>query len=117
MYSGFLTLQIIGICLLFLTLSLLLNGEGSREQKLSQFFIGASLIQNTAYMFELTSQTKEAALVATKMEYLGSVFIALFYCRFIFNYCYEKEPALLMKIIFCVNIIYKAICFIYAAAI
>ena len=111
MYSGFLTLQIIGICLLFLTLSLLLNGEGSREQKLSQFFIGASLIQNTAYMFELTSQTKEAALVATKMEYLGSVFIALFYCRFIFNYCYEKEPALLMKIIFCVNIFVLAAVF------
>ena len=100
----FLVIQIVGICLLFGVLGLLTGGEGSKEQKLMTLFIGGSLIQNTAYLFELTAKTMEAAVVAAKIEYLGSTFIALLYCKFIFNYCYEREPERLLRIISYINV-------------
>ncbi|MDE6926139.1 MAG: response regulator [Acetatifactor sp.] len=100
----FLTVQIIVICLIFAVLGLLTGGEGSKEQKLMIFFMGGSLIQNAAYLFELTSRTMEEAVIATKMEYLGSTFIAVLYCKFMFNYCYEKEPEILLRIISYINI-------------
>ena len=104
MFYLFLTVQIIVICLIFTVLGLLTGGEGSKEQKLMILFIGGSLIQNTAYLFELTSKTMEAAVLATKMEYLGSTFIAVLCCKFIFNYCYEKEPDVLLRIVSYINV-------------
>ncbi len=105
MFYLFLAVQIVVICLVFAALGLLTGGEGSKEQKLMILFISGSLVQNVAYLFELTARTMEAALIATKMEYLGSTFIALLYCRFMFNYCYEKEPDFLLKIISYINVI------------
>lgn len=104
MFYLFLTIQLVVICLLFTVLGLLTGGGGSKEQKLMSLFICGSLVQNIAYLFELTSLTMEAAVVAVKMEYLGSTFMALLYCKFMFNYCYEKEPEQLLRTVSYVNI-------------
>lgn len=104
MFYLFLTMQVMVICLVFVALAALISGEGSKEHKLMILFITGSLVQNTAYLFELTSKSMESALTATKMEYLGSVFIALLYCRFMFSYCYEKEPEVLLRVVSYVNI-------------
>ena len=71
----FVGLQIIGICGIFLALVLLLNGDGSREQKLMEYFLVGALILNMGYLLEVTAPTMEAALVAVKMQYLGTLTI------------------------------------------
>ncbi len=88
----FIIMEVLGICVILFTLRLLLKGDGSSEQRLMGYFITGALIQNAGYLLELTSTTLEAALTATKMQYLGSIFVPLCYCWFIFLYCYEKPP-------------------------
>lgn len=60
----FIGLSILGISVIVLALFLLLKGDGSREQKLMQYFLMGSLIQNAGYLLELTAPTVEAALTA-----------------------------------------------------
>ena len=82
-----------------------MGGGSSREQKQMIFFVISALIQNVGYLLELTSKSKEAAMVAVKAEYVGSAFIALFFCQFMYNYCHEKEPEMLLRIIFYINVL------------
>lgn len=93
----FVGLQIIAICTIFFALVLLLNGDGSREQKLMEYFLVGILIQNFGYLFEVTAPTMEAALVAVKMQYLGSLVMPICYCYFVFMYCFEEAPIKLLK--------------------
>ena len=95
-------IEICGIITIIVALLLLLKGDGSREQKLMQYFLIGSLIQNVGYLLELTAPTLEAALVAVKIEYLGSLTIPISYCYFIFSYCYEKTPK---KILFVLKVV------------
>ena len=85
-------LEILGIGIIIFALLLLLRGDGSREQKLMQFFLIGALVQNAGYLLELTAPTLEAAIVSVKVQYLGSLAIPISYCYFLFSYCYEKTP-------------------------
>ena len=82
--------QIIGIIVILVALRLLVSGGGSREHVLLGYFLGGSLIQNVGYLLELTAPTKEVAVMALRVENLGSVFVPLCYCIFIFGYCLKK---------------------------
>lgn len=93
----FVGFEIIGICAIFFALLLLLNGDGSREQKLMEYFLVGALIQNLGYLLEVTAPTMEAALVAVKMQYLGSLVMPVCYCYFIFLYCFVEAPLKLLK--------------------
>ncbi len=88
----FLGIGIFGIGIIVFALMLLLRGDGSREQKLMQYFLLGSLVQNAGYLLELMAPTMEAAIVSVKMQYLGSLTIPISYCHFMFSYCYEKTP-------------------------
>ena len=89
----------------------LMKGDGSREQKLMQYFLIGSLIQNVGYLFELTAPTVEAAIVAVKMQYMGSLAVPISYCYFMFSYCYEKAPVRLLRILKIVDIIVLGLVF------
>ena len=93
----FIGLSILGISVIVLALFLLLKGDGSREQKLMQYLLMGSLIQNAGYLLELTAPTVEAALTAVKIQYVGSLTIPISYCHFIFSYCFEKAPKKILK--------------------
>lgn len=99
----FVGLQIIAICTIFFALVLLLNGDGSREQKLMEYFLVGVLIQNFGYLFEVTAPTMEAALVAVKMQYLGSLVMPICYCYFAFMYCFEEAPIRLLKLLVAID--------------
>lgn len=92
MYLLFVSIQIVCIILAGWALALLLHKDTTREQKMMTYFMFAVLIQNVAYLFELTSRTAEAAMVAVKMEYLGSVWIMIFFSRFMLYYTKVREP-------------------------
>ncbi len=97
--AAFLGLEIAGIGIIIIALVLLLKGDGSREQKLMQYFLMGSLIQNVGYLLELTAPVLEAAVVAVKVQYLGSLIIPITYCHFMFSYCFEKAPEKILKIL------------------
>lgn len=95
----FVGLQVFGIIIIMITLGILLNNDCSKEQKLMIFFMGGALLQNAGYLLELLAGSKEVAIAATKIEYLGSGFMPLFYCWFLYAYCYRKAPKYLMRIL------------------
>lgn len=99
MSIAFLGLQVIGVCTIFFALALLLSGDGSREQKMMEYFLVGALIQNIGYLLELTAPTLEAALVAVKMQHLGTMTIPICYCYFIYIYCFEEAPLKLLKLL------------------
>lgn len=104
-------IEVIGIGSIIVALMLLLKGDGSREQKLMQYFLIGSLVQNVGYLLELTAPTPEAALVAVKIQYLGSLTIPVSYCYFIFSYCHEKAPERILGVIKAVDVLVLALVF------
>lgn len=101
----FVGIGLFGIGIIIFALMLLLRGDGSREQKLMQYFLLGALVQNVGYLLELTSPTLEAAIVSVKMQYLGSLTIPISYCHFIFSYCCEKAPKKILSALKIVDIV------------
>lgn len=95
----FLGIGIFVIGIIIFALMLLLRGDGAKEQKLMQYFLLGALVQNAGYLLELTAPTMEAAIVAVKMQYLGSLTIPISYCHFIFNYCNGKTPKKILGVL------------------
>ncbi|MDE7258314.1 MAG: hypothetical protein K2N77_03620, partial [Lachnospiraceae bacterium] len=56
----FVGLEIFGICIIAIALLFLLQGSGSREQKLMMCFLIGALVQNAGYLLEITAPTVEA---------------------------------------------------------
>lgn len=100
----FLGLGIVAICIIALALLLLLKEDGSAEQKLMQYFLLGSLVQNVGYLLELTAPGMDAAIVAVKVQYLGSLAIPISYCYFMFSYCFKKRPVILLNILKIIDI-------------
>ncbi len=90
-------LEFFGICLILIALFLLLNGEGAKEQKLLIIIMCGSLVQNAGYLLELTAPTVEAAMTAVIIENVGSAFVPLCYCWFLYIYCYIAPPVKLLR--------------------
>ncbi len=99
MVNFVIVLECFGILLTFIGLLLLLNGDGAREQKLLIFIMCGSLVQNVGYLLELTAPTVDAAMAAVKVENVGSAFVPICYCWFIYIYCYASPPKVLLRIL------------------
>lgn len=99
MVNFVIVLECFGILLTFIGLLLLLNGDGAREQKLLIFIMCGSLVQNVGYLLELTAPTVDAAMAAVKVENVGSAFVPICYCWFIYIYCYGSPPKVLLRIL------------------
>lgn len=99
MDTFFVGLSILGIGVIVLALFLLLQGDGSRDQKLMQYFLMGALIQNAGYLLELTAPSMDAALIAVKIQYIGSLTIPVSYCHFMFNYCFERAPSKILSVL------------------
>ena len=91
------------ICLIFVAMLLLINGEGAQEQKLLIFIMCGTLVQNVGYLLELTAPTLEAAVTAVTVENVGSAFVPLCYCWFTYTYCYAAPPKRLLGVLGTIN--------------
>ncbi len=111
MANIFIVLEIVAICVIFFALGLVLFGEDAKEQKLMAFFMVGSLVQNAGYLLELLAPSLDAAVTSVKMQYLGSLFIPLFYCWFIFYYCYQKAPRKFLEVLALINIVLLVVIF------
>ncbi len=103
MVNFIIVLECFGMCLTFVALLLLLNGDGAREQKLLIFIMCGSLVQNVGYLLELTAPTVEVAVAAVTVENVGSIFAPLCYCWFIYSYCYARPPKKLLAALGAIN--------------
>ena len=103
MVNFVIVLECLGICLTFVALILLLNGDGAREQKLLIFIMCGSLVQNVGYLLELTAPTMEAAVAAVTVENVGSAFVPLCYCWFTYTYCYARPPKRVLQLLAVIN--------------
>ena len=103
MVNFVIVLEYFGICLTFVALLLLLNGDGAREQKLLIFIMCGSLVQNVGYLLDLTAPTLEAAVAAVTVENVGSAFVPLCYCWFTYTYCYARPPKKLLRALGIIN--------------
>ncbi len=92
-------LECFGIGLIMIALLLLLNGEGAKEQKLLILIMCGSLVQNVGYLLELLAPTVEAAMTAVIVENVGSTFVPLCYCWFIYIYCCVTPPKTVLRVI------------------
>ncbi len=103
MVNFVIALECFGICLIIIALLLLLNGEGAREQKLLILIMCGSMAQNVGYLLELLAPNVEAAMTAVVVENVGSAFVPLCYCLFIYIYCYITPPKRLIRLLAAVS--------------
>ncbi len=91
MHQFLIQIQVLAIFLLVFSLIYVFRVGSSHMHKLMLTFTITELVHNLGYLLELLATTKQEALLAVKVEYLGSSLVAILFTMFIFSYCAEKE--------------------------
>lgn len=99
MTNMMIAIEVFVIGMIFVAIRLLQSGDDSREPKMMGYFLCGALVQNVGYLMELTAPSLDAALLAVKFQYLGSIFVPFCYARFTFSYCYQKVPHKLFRVL------------------
>ena len=86
------TIQLIGMIILFAQAIYLVNQRPSRQQMRLLLLMIALLIIFCGYMFEIQAVTPEQALMALKFTYLGKPVSVLVVFLFVMEYCKVKLP-------------------------
>lgn len=95
MYNVACMVQFISIFVAFWGIGVIIRGKGGEKSDKMLVAVACVLVYCVGYMMELESTTMEAAIVATKTQYLGLPFATFFYTYFIMEYCQKKIPLVL----------------------
>ena len=85
MFNVLVFLQLLAIFATIFSLVYVFRGGSTYAQKLMLSFTIAEFVHNVGYLLELFSQTQQEAMIAVKVEYLGSSIVAIFFMMFICN--------------------------------
>ena len=99
MFQVLVSLQIVGLLMLLCALVYIFRGGSTYTQRLMLSFTISELVHNAGYLLELLSKSKEEAILAIKVEYLGGAAVAIFFMMFIFNYCGKKEHKIFERVL------------------
>ena len=99
MFNALVLLQILAIIASLFALLYIFRVGNTYTQKLILAFVFVELLHNAGYLLELFAKTKWEALIAVKVEYLGSSIVAVLFMMFICSYCGRKEPKVLQSIL------------------
>ncbi len=99
MFAALVILQIFAILILAVALVSIFRGSSTYTRTLMFSFTIAEIVHNAGYLLELFAQSAAEAMVAVKMEYLGSSLVAILFMMFIINYCGDKEHVLFERIL------------------
>jgi len=99
MYEICIVIQYVGIIMTLLGLMYVLQQWPSRPQSFMLFLGLAMLVNSVGYLFEISATTQEAALTATKLSYLGKVYIPPLALFFVVNYCRIKVSKVLVGVL------------------
>ena len=87
MYNVLLTLQIIAVLFCLLSAAVLIIQKGTEVTKLIMVGCFCAFIQNAGYLLEMRSNNLDEVMIALKLEYIGTAFIATMSMLFVFRYC------------------------------
>ena len=99
MFQVLVSLQIVGLLMLLYALVYVFRGGSTYTQRLMLSFTISELVHNAGFLLELLSKSKEEAMLAIKVEYLGGAAVAIFFMMFIFNYCGKKEHKIFERVL------------------
>lgn len=99
MFQVLVSLQIVGLLMLLYALVYIFRGGSTYTQRLMLSFTISELVHNAGFLLELLSKSKEEAMLAIKVEYLGGAAVAIFFMMFIFNYCGKKEHKIFERVL------------------
>lgn len=105
MYTFFVSLQILGIIVLFVEVLYLVNQPPSKQQLRLLLLMIALLVNFISYLLELWARTQEEALLAVKFSYLGKPIIVLTMFLFVMEYCKVRLPRWLPNVLSCFSTI------------
>ncbi|MGN0154274.1 MAG: histidine kinase N-terminal 7TM domain-containing protein [Lachnospiraceae bacterium] len=105
MYETIVVLQLFAVFLIIYSIFFMVRGESTYAQKLMIFFMVSELVQNLGFILELFSHSMEEALMAVKMQYVGSSVVTVFYMMFIRHYCGRKENKYFERALFIVSLL------------
>ena len=90
----------VAVCLMCgLAIILIINIESNEGKQCMLAYMICTLVQNVGYLFELTAQSQEAAMVAIRMQYFGSTYVMIFLCEYIYYFLRIKRPKYLLKVL------------------
>ena len=92
MYAFFITVQIVGIIVLFSEIVYLVYQRPSKQQIRLLLLMTALLVDFVGYLFEMQALTPEQSLQAVKFTYLGRPISVLTLFLFVMEYCKVKIP-------------------------
>ena len=87
MYNVLLTLQIIAVIFSLACAAVLLLQKGTEVTKLILVGCLCVFLQNAGYLLEMMSRNLDEVMVAIRLEYIGTSFIATMSMLFVFRYC------------------------------
>ena len=87
MYTILLTLQIIAVVFSLACVAVLLIQKGTEVTKLILVGCLCAFIQNAGYLLEMMSRNLDEVMIAIRLEYIGTAFIATMSMLFVFKYC------------------------------
>lgn len=90
MFEVLVGIQILAVLIIVVSIICMFRAGSTYTQKLMLAFLVATLAHNAGYLLELFSKTLNEAMLAIKIEYLGSSIVAILFMMFICEYCGEK---------------------------
>ncbi|MBE5962020.1 MAG: response regulator [Lachnospiraceae bacterium] len=103
MYTYVLIIQIMAIITTFVIITVLMCQKCFEHHSLLVLLMTAIMVLCIGYLLVITSKTKESALTAVKIQYVGSCYISLLFLVFLMDYCNVKKPMKLIIADFAIN--------------
>ena len=98
-------IQIVALAIgVFYFIKLFLN-ESTYERRLIMATVGFSIIHNAGVLLEVNSFNEQAAMHATFIEYVGSIFFVFVFLMFVIEHCHTEVPEWLLRVFKFINII------------
>ena len=92
MYVVLVILQVLAVVICMFSIVLLLLQRNTKQSKMMLLTIVCAFIQNFGYLLELMATTLGEAMIAVKIEYVGTAYIAYFLTFFMFRYSNINFP-------------------------
>lgn len=98
-------LQLIGIAFASAAMLFMIKSDTSKENRLLTCFGVLLIVRNLGYLLEIIAVDREAAIMAVKTEYIGSVFLGFLLMLFVAKYVNISIPKFLVRFMGIVNVI------------
>ncbi len=85
-------IQAIGIGIGIFYFVKLFHNEPTYERRLMMVAVGFAVVHNTGVLLELNSVNEQAAMHATMIEYVGSIFFPFMFLMFVLEHCHTELP-------------------------